>query len=399
MSCRGETWPQQVVVGAGFVGRSAVVRVVALAVACAVATCALLAAPVVSGAAEDEQATLKEYIGRVEDSLDVVEEAGRDTVDARDANDIAAIVNTWIPLTEQVRMSGGQVMETDNSILRSLSTQLPAAEGNGEREAVRAELESHLRSMLKALEVSPGRIPEDREALDRVLGSQVPRMRSPFAELLGKVAERILEWLQGWWGSFGASPETSQALTTVTLAIMAALLVALLALVVRAIARARRAVAAPAQVARPARPSVPARDPDEDLSPKELASRADALAAEGRLREAVRALMAGATRLLAAAGLAARARTRTNGELLREVRGRAVVHDALARIALVFDRAWYGHVDMDGAAWGAARAAYRDLERALVADATGGGGAATPSAASSAPAPPPEPPAEEVSRR
>jgi hypothetical protein len=129
----------------------------------------------------------------------------------------------------------------------------------------------------------------------------------------------------------------------VVLVLTVLLAVLLVLVVVRAIIRARSGIATrPGQAAMPPEPVVPAA---EGL-PADARAHAASLAAQGRYRDAVRALFGGAARRLVEAGLVRQARTRTNGELLSEVRAVLTqAHVPLSALSSTFEGAWYGHLD------------------------------------------------------
>lgn len=93
--------------------------------------------------------------------------------------------------------------------------------------------------------------------------------------------------------------------------------------------------------------------------PDDVLAYADAAAADGRHRDAVRALFGGAARSLGEKGVLPRTKTRTTAELLADVtRSRAPLTPALTELAGVFEPAWYGHHEPGAPGFDSAREAY-----------------------------------------
>jgi len=320
-------------------------------------------------ASADDAAPLWEYRSRVEGAYESAEAASTHELTDLAASELAADIATLLPATEQVDLGDGRVLTVDNSILRSLVSRLDSLETPDERRDVLNEMRRHLASLRQAVSGDPAQVPADRARLERLLSAERAPTRSPFAELFGDIVEWLVEWLSAWWEGVGTSPTASTALTWITVGIVVALLSVLAFVLGRAAVRAMRARARRDVVLAPV---VPSRLPHaaEEPSADPLAA-ADALASEGRLTAAVRVLLSGAARRLARAGLLRQTRTHTNGELLRQVREDAAVHEPLTGLAAVFDRAYYGHREPDREAYDAARIAYRTLVRVIEQRASG----------------------------
>jgi len=331
----------------------AVVALVALAVA---------ALPVAPARAASEPAPLWEYQSRVEGAYDAVEAAAMVEMTDLAASELAADINTLLPATEQVEMDDGTVLVVDNSILRSLVSRLAALETPHQRREVVSEMRRHLASLRQAVSGDPGHIPADPEALQELIDAQAAPTRSPLAEFFGDLLEWLLERLQVWWERAGANPTASTIMTWVTVGIAAALTAGLAFLLVRVLLRSMAARARPDTLLAPV-PIGPADAPPAAEPPADPLAAADALAAEGRLTAAVRMLLSGAARMLAQAGVLRQTKTRTNGELLAQVRADAAVREPLTELAYTFDRAYYGHREPDRGAYDAARGSYRKLAR------------------------------------
>ena len=308
----------------------------------------------------DTPSELEQYANRVDSALELAESASGEMLTQEKTEELALGIDTLMPGVETIEISGGTV-RVDNSILRSLTTRLSAAENTTQRERIHTELVAHLRSMNLAMQGNPATVPHDPAALEEILGTQYVPQRSLFAEFFGDLMERIAAALERWWSGAGASESTSTLMTLGTIGVMALLLAVLAILLVRALVRALRARASsdPSVIAAVSGSEV--RSP-QDLPDDPLAA-ADLLAAEGSLTEAVQMLLRGATRMLRQAGRLRQTRSRTNGELLRQVASDPEVADPLAGLANLFDRAYFGHRVPDSGEYAAARVYYERLAR------------------------------------
>jgi len=269
------------------------------------------------------------------------------------------------------------VLVVDNSILRSLVSRLAALERPEQRREVVSEMRRHLASLQQAVSGDPGQIPADAEALQELIDAQAAPTRSPLAEFFGDVLEWLLERLQVWWERAGANPTASTVMTWVTVGIAAALAAGLAFVLGRALLRSLAARARPDTLLPPV-PLGLAGAPAAEEPPADPLAAADALAAEGRLTAAVRMLLSGSARMLAQAGVLRQTKTRTNGELLAQVRADAAVREPLTQLAHTFDRAYYGHREPDRDAYDAARGSYRTLARIIERRTLGGEEAPAP---------------------
>ncbi len=303
----------------------------------------------------DEIPELEQYANRVDSALGLMEESSR-YISAEQAKEIALQIDTLLPASEEIETPNGTV-HVDNSILRSLTTRLASTDAPAERKRVYFELKVHLRSMALALEGDPSSVPEDPALLEKAVRDHYVPQRSLLAESLGEIIDRLLEALQHWWDGMGMSPKTSTVMTFVTVGIAVTLLLLLLLLLVRAVIHASRARAQ--REVRSVTKTVP--EPSGDVSAEDSSdplAAADALAAEGRLADAVRVLLKGATRALVRAGLVTSTRFRTNGELTRAVAGVPEVMEPLRGLVGIFDRVYYGHKELDEQEYAAARDFY-----------------------------------------
>jgi hypothetical protein len=100
--------------------------------------------------------------------------------------------------------------------------------------------------------------------------------------------------------------------------------------------------------------------------PADALTFAEDLAGQGRFREALRALFGGAARSLVERGLLRSTRTRTDGELLSDLRESAPgVVSPLRSLAETFESAWYGHFDPGVEGFRAAKDDYRETLSAV----------------------------------
>lgn len=308
----------------------------------------------------DVPSELEQYTNRVGSALELAESVSGDDLSTEDAEELALGIDTLLPGIETIEISGGTV-RVDNSILRSLTTRLAAAENTTQRARIHTELVAHLRSMNLALQGDPSAVPYDPAVLEEILGTQYAPQRSLFAEFFGDLMERIAAALERWWAGAGASEGTSTLMTLGTIGVMALLLATLVILLMRALIRALRARAFSDAPGVATLSGSEVRVP-EDLPADPLAA-ADLLAADGSLTEAVQMLLRGATRMLRQAGRLRQTRSRTNGELLRQVASDPEVGDPLAGLAHLFDRAYFGHRVPDSREYAAARVYYERLSR------------------------------------
>lgn len=308
--------------------------------------------------------TLAAYADRVDRAHAVAERALPKMADERTAHDVAAQVNTLLPAVENVRV-GDNVVRVDNSIVRSLVASLDSAVRRGKRHDAGVQLERHLASLRLAVgdgELTP--LPSDRAALDRLVERAGPT-EDPFAKLMADVVERIGEWLSDRFDAVASRPGAGLAFR-VTLYVILALLVALVAWTGLRVWRSMRLAMAAREREHVERlqpvPVVPAA---EGLPP-DILRYADSLAREGRFREAVRALFGGAALALVERGVVSQTRTRTNRELLGEVKPAAPQAEAPLRdLCRAFEWAWYGHVDPGESGFSAAREMYGAVLRAV----------------------------------
>ncbi len=276
--------------------------------------------------------------------------------------DVAIAVFTALPSIERVRMGETEVM-VDNSVLRTLVARIDVSRDPERRLEIATDMAHHLASIERSLPGGSDRPPaSDPDALARLLEDSRAQVRSPVAEMLGDLIDRLGEAFERWQASLAESDSASRTWSFAVGAIVVGLVLVLLWVAYRVVrgvlgAAARRGPAL-AGAADGAYPVVA----HEAEIPADVVAFAASLAAAGRFAEAVRALFGGAARLLAEHGHVTRTRTRTNGELLAEVRvALPQVAGTLGGLAGSFERAFYGHVDPGEDGYRDALAAYATL--------------------------------------
>jgi hypothetical protein len=167
---------------------------------------------------------------------------------------------------------------------------------------------------------------------------------------LGRKLVALLHWLQRWWSPSErplASPENGAGLAQGVLVVVGILAVLLVGLAAFVLVRYR------APRPEPAMPT-PAATADADPTSRDESAwraRADALAAEGRHREAIRAFYhALLVRCFQTGALQARRGT-TNREYARALDTRVAWAPDFEELTFRFDLEWYGHDSSTAAAF------------------------------------------------
>lgn len=324
------------------------------------------------GVALAEEIPLDVYAADIQEARELVDDAVGESLSDREATDLAILVNSLVPVTVDVETPTGDV-SANHTIVRSLVAQLDAADTAEERSEVVADLQAHLSSLEAAIgEPAAEAVPQDPEALASLLGEQTAQVRTPFQELLARLIDRIARWLEKWWESVGQSEGAGSTFTMFVIAVVVAALLLLAFVLARFVVRWR------AGLQRDTKGPLPPLAEDavvvaaRDLPADPLAY-ADERAAAGDMREAIRALFGGAARSLQEAGYIVEARTRTNRELLLEVRPRSeAVFVPLETLSREFERVWYGHQDLAARQYADARERFGEVRAALAAAAAGG---------------------------
>ncbi|MDO8964260.1 MAG: DUF4129 domain-containing protein [Coriobacteriia bacterium] len=315
-----------------------------------------------------------EYRSRVERARAAVVSAGKDVGREAAAESLADTVDDELGMPFEVTQ-GTTTVETDPTEVRALVTRLRDAASPDSRVIAAGALRTYLDTLMRALgEEGAKGARSDPELLDRLLAGRRPGdvARSDWlGDQLRIWLDRLAEWLNSLGGGGGGG--TDRLIIILVLAVPALLALGVL---VRALVLWRRGTTRGDKRLREADPG-PVVAAAADL-PEDPLAYADALAAEGRGRDALRALYGGAARRLVDAGAVRRMRTRTNAELLRDVRSAAPsVAPTLTELTDRFEMAWYGHSDPGPAGYALAREVYGDLlgqvDAAPVPGADGGG--------------------------
>ena len=320
-------------------------------------------APVAARAADP--LSLDEYAADIEDARRAVNEVEATQLTDREATDLAIRVNTRVPITVQVQTPTG-IVEANHTLVRSLVAQLDSADTAEERTEIVEQLDAQLTSLASAVGRPGEAVPEDSAALAELTGEQPVQSRTSFQKALAELIDRLGRWLQKWWESLGASPGARTTLTTLTVAFVVAMALFLAVVLARLAVRLRAGYQKPeAGGGGLAAAGDAIVEAARDL-PADALAYADERAAAGDLREAVRALFGGAARGLQEAGFIITARTRTNRELLLEVRPRSeAVHAPLEALSREFERAWYGHRDVSEEGYSASRERFVEIRTRL----------------------------------
>lgn len=315
--------------------------------------------PPLAGAAEAASA-LADYRDRVDRAYDYASRnAGTAWKDELSSQQVAAQLNTYLPATERVTV-GTQTIDVDNSILRSLIARLDSSKSASERRDTLSQIELHLGSLKLAVDDVRAGANDDRALLGRLLARADLSSRPTLLDELGKLVDRVTTYLQDWLNRMlrrrGAATAQDVGLGIVFVA-LATLLVLAVVQVVRSMSAALARHDERVLTERAADAAVVSAA--EGL-PTDALGFAEGLAAEGRFREAVRALFGGAARTLVDLGLLRSTRTRTNNELLADLEPVAPpVVPPMTDLSGDFERAWYGHADPGESGFAEARERYR----------------------------------------
>lgn len=271
--------------------------------------------------------------------------AAADAVDGQLPSDLAVIEGTRTIVVGPATVAG-------------LTNGLREAGTAEARRKVADQLSARLASVRAALG-SPHANPSDPVALKELLASR-PRTalsgQNQLNDRLAKFLDDVARWIASLFPrGQGVTPQGPGRWVLV----LVLLVPVLLALVVLLRAwRTRRQPPNAAALSGPAGVHGPVVAAAADLPP-DAAAYADELASGGQYRDAVRALYGGAARHLAETGAVRRMRTRTNLEMLRDVRTAApAIAPTFGELTRRFEAVWYGHADPGNAGYVDARSAY-----------------------------------------
>jgi len=309
-------------------------------------------------------ADVEDYRERVVEARKVVE-AYLATDAEEGAGEVAVAVLTALPSVERVTVGETDVF-VDNSILRTMVARIDVSRDPRRRRAIAEDMIAHLNSIERSLPDDGDPVPADPEALASLLEEGRLAARSPARELLGDLIDRLGKAVERWQVALGASGAASRLLSFAVSAFVVSLALLLVFAIIRVAMRLHTATTRIRE--KTGRVEAPPVVPAEDDLPADVLGLAESLAAEGRFAEAVRVLFGGAARALAEAGRLTRTRTRTNWELVAEVRAASPdVAQALASLSTVFDRAVYGHADPGPEGYAGAREDFESVS-AVVSD-------------------------------
>lgn len=326
---------------------------------------ALLTVPVAHAA--ERISSYDDYRSRVTRTHDAVVAAKPTVGSSRAAQDLAALVNTLLPGTERVDVGSGEIVEVDNSIVRSLVARLDASNDTAERTDTALSLEEHLGSLASALGDGANVVPANPALLKELLAQPQLSSRLSLQDLLAKWLAKVAEWLTQAFSRVFSRPGSATAVDVVLVVAAAVVVAALLFAAWMVYRNLRNALAAHDRRYLAEARYAPVVAAAEGL-PADALSYAEELAAAGRFRDALRALFGGAARALVDRGLLRTTRTRTDAELLRDLAPQApAVVPPLGDLAERFEYAWYGHVEPGEVGFESARGAYRDALGAVEA--------------------------------
>jgi hypothetical protein len=293
-----------------------------------------------SGAARAaDSIPLDEYWRRIDAAADLL--AGGEA----DATTIAALADDLAAI-ERVELPGGQILPVDNGDL--VATLRRSDLSQDEVEAVLARLRA-IQDTRDASAGQPAQATEQTFArLEEILA------RSEFTQARQEPAreesllQRVLLWLRRelfrWLSRLGNVPGMSYLLAALGVAVV-------LAVLAYAFSGAWRQWASEGRAGGDAAPG------DEvDLSSGEALRRADALAAGGDYRQAVRYLYLSTLLWLDEHRLLRYDPALTNREFLHQLErdaGHARLREALSPVVELFDRVWYGFAPLDDRGYGA----------------------------------------------
>lgn len=329
---------------------------------------AALLAPSFAGAAQATTSVpIADYIERVSEARTAVEAALPRIGDQAVAEDLGVVVRDRVTSVESVTVAGAS-MPVEQGVLLSLVVRLEGARSETTRRETAEDILAQLRSQEIALGTTGTSPAGDTALLKKILADEgvveTLDARQRFQEFLQKLIDKLLRWLEGVAGA-----KSTQTTFRALYYLLLVLSVFVIGWVVFVLIRRMRSVIARTD------------DPMDGSSgdaviaaaeglPDDALAFADAEAAAGRYREAVRALFGGAARELVERGVVPRTRTRTDGELLADVAlARPEALPPLAELCGAFEPAWYGHIDPDADGYTAARAVYVALMETLGGDA------------------------------
>jgi hypothetical protein len=326
-----------------------------------VAVCAVLTLGASPAALAASEMTADAYAGAVSGARSALARATPRIAGESVARAAAGDVVRLVPERASVAV-GAERIQVDGSVTHRLAGRLADATDAGARERAAAELDGHLASLESALGRRGAPPADDPAVLTEVLAGIGVRGQSELERTLSELMERLNAALEEFFASLLDTRAAGTGARVAFLVLSGVAALGILALVYTVVRRWLRSTAPrPRAVAGVALADGPVVEAAEGLPPDAARYAAEA-AAEGRYRDAVRALFGGAARTLVARGVVAHARTRTNAELLADARAaRPAIHAPLRALCGVFEPAWYGHGDPGPEGYDIARARFEEV--------------------------------------
>lgn len=261
---------------------------------------------------------------------------------------------TLLPRKERVEAGAGPV-EVDNSWLHSSLDDYWKVEGRDERAGALRSVAQSLRALEARIAEADGPPAQDRDAERGRLNSILrdPDFNQPpQGNAFQRIMESIRDWLSRRAPRLGGGAAPNPALSMLAQILVIALCVAVLAYVARRLWLGRARELKSLKLKRRPRVILGERI-DEDATPADLLSAAEALARAGDLRGAVRkayvALLCG----LGDGGVIRLAQHKTNRDYLEAVRraDSRKLYDDMLPLTRGFEQHWYGLRDTTAAEW------------------------------------------------
>lgn len=331
----------------------------------AAATMVAMLLPVQASGLTASEMSVSEFMSGVSQARAAVAgfREGENTSEAARAT--AVMVRDAVPSDAVVEIDGVEVA-VDAGEAHDLAYALGDAPDEASRSEAAADLDALLGSLAAALG-GPGAPPDDDPAvLDGVLAQLGVGGGSDFEQLVREFVQGIVDAVNDFFASLLGREASGDGARIAFYVFSGAAALGVVWLVLIVVRRWLASTAPEARrIAGTSLLDIPAHAAAEGL-PDDVAGYAAAAAAEGRHREAVRALFGGAARALVSTGVVAHARTRTTAELLADVRAaRSALGVPLADLAGVFEPAWYGHLDPGADGYSAARRHFDEVMRAI----------------------------------
>ncbi len=222
-----------------------------------------------------------------------------------------------------------------------------------------------LREIEKAAESERSKDEEKRKLAEILTREEYQKKAGEEESFIGRLIREFLEWIAGLLPSVGPRPSVSGS---PVLALLLQVLVIGAAVAAIAYGLYRLAPVIFPQLRRRRRKDdgervILGETIGEDVTAKDLLAEAEALAAAGDHRGAIRKGYIALLCELSDRKLIGLARHKTNRDYLRDLRREAEIHRRMQGLTGIFERAWYGSDGADGGAWAAFRNEAREAIR------------------------------------